>query len=1054
MQLVLNSYPIFINVKYILSILFLILFQNDYCQTGKQLHFNFRHIDHFDGLANDIVTWISQDKKGFMWFGTLNGLQRYDGTWFRTYRDDFLEEGGSFAEIEKISWIRDELWAISNDKIYKYNRFNNLFIMVHPNTFINKSYKYMEFIDENNKQWFVGDYIVYSYDPARKKTSYEFPILNQGASKKPNFFYDEINQQYWFAFHKGFYIFDLNTDKTYSAADRLSNIFPKIIKEKALAGNIKAILIDSDHNLWMSTWGGGFTRYNLITKKGRDYSLHKIKSEQNNNAGSAGPMIVNNFFEDNHKNVWIGTYADGLLRYNKKTDEFDYVILEKNNNSGIRYSYEIFTVFQDKQENIWVGTDAGISIFNPYNHLFKAISIEENQPVPLPHNEIEALYHTKNKKIIVGTWGGGTSFFDSAFNFEKNYFFKNVQRNLAWCFTEDNEGNIWGGCQYGFINRFRSDGSFMDFIRPAETDSSTIRCMVKNKRGNIFFGLQNGKIMKWNAEENKFYKYAFGKPVFFKQRAITNLFIDSHENIWTSTWNGFYRFDPERMLFVDSFFTDKKRKNSLKNNRPTCIQQLDDSTLMLGYLNGGGGYFNIHSKEFTSWNLNNNISSNTVSATKKDDKGNVWFTSDFGLYNFTPGNEKNAVNFLMDKSIVHSSFQSSSFTELASGEWATATSTELLVFDPKKLEEEKQKPFPVVITGFKIFEKPVFIDSFLQFHAPVLLSHKNNNITIEFAILNYASLTVAKSFYQLEGLDKNWIDAGQNHFAGYTNLSPGQYTFKVKSVNGNYESHVSTLEIYISSPFWQTIWFQLLVLACVAFIIYKLVLRRIKVIRKESDLKQKITETEMAALRAQMNPHFIFNCINAIDNLIQTGEKDKATTYLTMFARLIRNVLESSKNNIIAFQKDLESIKLFIELEQFRCSNKFSYTLDTEMDLLNGDYKVPPLIIQPFIENAIHHGLLNKETGSGQLDISISIDEDYIHYRIVDNGVGRERAAELNRINKPEHLSYGIAISTERLKRYNEDFDSIQITDLYENSHPVGTKVEIYIKADETKSST
>jgi LytS/YehU family sensor histidine kinase len=232
------------------------------------------------------------------------------------------------------------------------------------------------------------------------------------------------------------------------------------------------------------------------------------------------------------------------------------------------------------------------------------------------------------------------------------------------------------------------------------------------------------------------------------------------------------------------------------------------------------------------------------------------------------------------------------------------------------------------------------------------------------------------------------------------------------------------------------------------------VLRRIKVIRKESELKQKITETEMAALRAQMNPHFIFNCINAIDNLIQTGEKDDATTYLAMFARLIRNVLESSKNNIIPFQKDLESIKLYIKLEQLRCSNKFRYTIDTDADLLNGDYKVPPLIIQPFIENAIHHGLLNKESGTGELKISIFLKEDFINYMIVDNGVGRERAAALTGINKPEHLSYGIAISTERLERYNEDFDSIQITDLYDKSMPVGTKVEINIKTDESKSTT
>ncbi|HEY5392475.1 MAG TPA: hypothetical protein VIJ57_10195, partial [Hanamia sp.] len=139
------------------------------------------------------------------------------------------------------------------------------------------------------------------------------------------------------------------------------------------------------------------------------------------------------------------------------------------------------------------------------------------------------------------------------------------------------------------------------------------------------------------------------------------------------------------MIFVDSFFTDKKRQNSLKNNRPTSIQQLNDSTLMLGYFYGGGGYFNINSKKFTSWNLNREISSKTIAAIAQDEKGDIWFTADFGLYNFTQGNDKSAVNFLMDSRLIHSPFYASTLIQLYNGQLATATSTELLIFDPKKL---------------------------------------------------------------------------------------------------------------------------------------------------------------------------------------------------------------------------------------------------------------------------------------------------------------------------------------------------------------------------------
>ncbi|HEY0731512.1 MAG TPA: histidine kinase, partial [Chitinophagaceae bacterium] len=165
--------------------------------------------------------------------------------------------------------------------------------------------------------------------------------------------------------------------------------------------------------------------------------------------------------------------------------------------------------------------------------------------------------------------------------------------------------------------------------------------------------------------------------------------------------------------------------------------------------------------------------------------------------------------------------------------------------------------------------------------------------------------------------------------------------------------------------------------------------------QKQAALQKKSLQLEMQALRAQMNPHFIFNCLSAIDTLIHTGNADKATVYLSRFARLIRLVLDSLKNNLVPFQKDFETMQLYLELEQFRCNHKFSYSLMADPDLQNGDYKVPPLIAQPFIENAIHHGLLNKSDDNRKLEIMASLVEGQIVYSITDNGIGRRKAAVL-----------------------------------------------------------
>ena len=221
--------------------------------------------------------------------------------------------------------------------------------------------------------------------------------------------------------------------------------------------------------------------------------------------------------------------------------------------------------------------------------------------------------------------------------------------------------------------------------------------------------------------------------------------------------------------------------------------------------------------------------------------------------------------------------------------------------------------------------------------------------------------------------------------------------------------------------------------------------------QKQAALQKKSLQLEMQALRAQMNPHFIFNCLSAIDTLIHTGNADKATVYLSRFARLIRLVLDSLKNNLVPFQKDFETMQLYLELEQFRCNHKFSYSLMADSDLQNGDYKVPPLIAQPFIENAIHHGLLNKTDDNRKLEIMASLVEGQIVYSITDNGIGRRKAAVLKELNKPEHQSYGIDITRERVNLHNRNGlnTDVTITDLEEvDGRPLGTKAVVKINSE------
>lgn len=226
---------------------------------------------------------------------------------------------------------------------------------------------------------------------------------------------------------------------------------------------------------------------------------------------------------------------------------------------------------------------------------------------------------------------------------------------------------------------------------------------------------------------------------------------------------------------------------------------------------------------------------------------------------------------------------------------------------------------------------------------------------------------------------------------------------------------------------------------------------RLKKKREEAAFKQKIAETQMQALRAQMNPHFIFNSLSSIENFIMKNDKLHASDYLTKFASLIRMILDSSRNELVPFAKDIDALRLYTELEQLRFNSKFHFAYNVDKNILQGDYKVPPLLIQPYVENAILHGLAPASGNDLKLEIQTMLDDEYIIYRVHDNGIGRKKSTEYKQQNKPAHTSMGMQITEERISIFNKQKNAngeVTITDLYdENGKATGTDVYVKIKA-------
>ena len=378
---------------------------------------------------------------------------------------------------------------------------------------------------------------------------------------------------------------------------------------------------------------------------------------------------------------------------------------------------------------------------------------------------------------------------------------------------------------------------------------------------------------------------------------------------------------------------------------------------------------------------------------------------------------------------------------------------------PVKLDSEAYAPF---IYDMQINHRPYFElikGKALSSTKEIRLAHDQNQLDFNYSLLEFWKQGQTVTEWKLDGLNMDWVppipDPEKFKAKFIPPLSPGKYVFRVRAKVGNepWRKQEAALIIIIAPPFWQTWWFWAIVVASLGIIVAFFYKRHISSVRKKEREKviheKELVELEAKALRAQMNPHFVFNSLNSIKSLINKNDNEKAAGYLSTFSKLIRTLFQNSDKREVSLYEELETCKLYTQLEKMRFGDKVEFVFDVDESIDLKDFKVPALILQPFIENAIWHGLMPKETG-GKITIQVMRIDDTIQCIIDDNGIGRE----LSMKNKPQyesaHQSKGIGLTKSRLeldKLLNEREDKIFIIDKEdENGKPGGTKVIISFK--------
>ena len=700
----------------------------------------------------------------------------------------------------------------------------------------------------------------------------------------------------------------------------------------------------------------------------------------------------NDIIFDNHDNLWLST-SSGLLRIAfKEHGTFSY----KRYLEGINTS----AILLDQDNNIWVGSSSdGIFKLNPLQ--IKTVTKEDvGRFTTLEKNKQSLLIGTDQSKILI---------------YDQDFSLKGISQSIK------NKYNIYGikSINEGSFYFINSDGLY--FVE--ESQPNQVKLWVEGffktfdyRNGYFWYGGGNtcGKINVKNKNSTHF----LGKRSY----AVDIL---NDDQAFLGSTSGLHMYDHGKIkpLFEEKGWDIRD------------IESTDKKNFWLA--TNGEGLIHINSNEIVNkFDVSNGLSSNICKAVYSQDSL-IWVGTNNGLNRLNL--KTNTINIFKKDS----GLPSNEINDIISwkDQLIVATNDGLAIMD-KDIKPRQFIP-NVNIAQVKILEKDTSVlDSYD-------LNEKDRNIKINFEGITFYNPQDIKYEYKMSGIDEDWVQT-TNDQAQYTNLTPGNYTFavKAKGLNSNW-SDETILHFNIPAFYYEKTVFKIGIgiLATGLFILGLNIY--LNAIRKREQTKTALLKSQLTALRAQMNPHFIFNSLNSLSDFILKEEKKDANKFLTKFAKLMRMILNNSSNEYVSIEEEIESLNLYLSLEKLRFNDDLKYSITLDQHLNGAQCGIPSLLLQPYVENALIHGLKHKK-GEKELSIKFEfINEDFLKVFIIDNGIGRKKANAINNANFKKHESLATHINAQRLNLINQNQNKnhkLEVHDLYHESQATGTKIELTLE--------
>ena len=1011
----------------------------------------FEKVEIPDEIPLSNTDCIYEDSKGFQWFGTYEGLFMYDGYKMKHYKNN-PNDPLSMSDNKITCMLEDEkgnFWIGTQNgvnyfdsKKHTFKRYNEVAKSGIGITWVACIRK-----DGNNNIWVGMESGLYLFDSTHQKFIQPFTQFNNIKTNNIEFGI----HGYYVQTQKGLYFKNYKSDTFTLVNFPISNASRKDFRF--------ALQMQDENNIL-------FTK----TTKGIFFINQNINDTLLINEPLFNDDTIRHLIKKGKDELWIENKT-GLYIFNTKTHSRQLFTFNPQNPESYPES-QIYNMYYTSSKILWIHAVSGITYkVDMHKQQFQNVPIRLGDYIPSVNCIFDMYEYSLNTLWIRQKKGSGlldmTTGKITPFIYKPDHNLDGWERGII-CFLEERDNKLWIGTDRGLFLFDKMTKRFTNLdkqIKGLEIfKNCSLRKIYRDKQGILWVVTWNIGVIKIDFAKKTLKQYL---NINYHLSNARSLLETKNGQIWVGTRGGLCKYMPE----ADSFKIYKNEltdPESISENTAFCIYEDEEENIWVGTYGGGLNKLDVKTGKFKHFTTENGLINNNVFAIVPDKKGNYWLGTFKGISVFNPSTET-FQSFNNKSGLINNAFTGFLYGKgRYSDRFFFGGDNGIDFFNPDSIKLSTLDP-RIYITDFKLFNKTVpiskgekdsktfYLNEDISFTKQLTLAYEQNVIGFEYAALDYSAPKNIQYAYQLEGFDTAWQYVGNQRSTTFTNLNPGDYTFKVKATNGDgvWGTKTASLKLTVLAPWWQTWWFRGLVgltLFSLGFAFYQYRINQIK--EKETlkmALNQRIAEVEMDALRSQMSPHFIFNCLSAITRFILNHENEAATLYLTKFSRLVRLVLNHSQMDTIPLSKELEAIRLYLEMEALRFHDKFRYTLQVDAQLDIPNIHIPPMLIQPYIENAVWHGLLPKKSDDKHLIIDMTNGDESLTIRIEDNGIGRQKAAE----NKSktaltdEYKSFGMALTEERLDMINKmkmGSAHVQIMDLKnENGEATGTRVVLTI---------